>query len=528
MSERRPIGSMGQRLYPILPASSARPARPLSFVVVHYCDDYFHNILRSDCVRDPFNQLITVDNRNNLFFDNLSEAINAGLDRAVHELMVVVHEDVLFPQGWHRQLERSLADLEKADPQWGMVGAAGWTGDETLVGHWSDPHAYADTLVDTAFAPVERLDEQLMIFRRSSGLRLDALLPSIHNIGRDLASTLRRRGLKTYVIDAPTIHKYADAEGNVIETREDSPKIQARGLRSFIADRACSNEYLYRKWPAWKPDDHEEDMGSPDDLSEELRRRIEQPVVLLSRGGSGSRLLSWLAADAGLFLGNEVNISGDALELVQAVYKGILTKYLRRATWQKQRIVPRIRSAAGRMLERGRPEGLWGFKLPESMLLLPEIDQAFPRARYLHLLRDPLATCLRRTHMTARFDNTIGRVAIPLAYRYCERALTQSLDDSPALHMAYTTIHQIKTVQTFAQTHLRGRYREVSFEDLLDLPQQAVGAVAQWLGTEPQGDKLEAEVDSKRAARPRERYPEDIEEEVARTLAPLRRKLGYL
>lgn len=324
---------MGQRQYPVLLISGTRPTRPLSFIVVHYCDDYFYNLLRSECVHDPFNQLITIDNRQNLFFDNLSEAINAGLDQARHELVVVVHEDVLLPQGWHEQFEKSLSDLEKVDPQWGMLGAVGWTEQAQLVGHRSDPHAYANTLMDVKFMPVQRLDEQLMIFRKSSGIRLDELLPSIHNIGRDMASTLRQHGLKTYVIDAPTVHKYADEQGNLIERREDSPKIQARKLRSFVADWACSDEYLYHKWPAWRPEDYEEETWSMDGVSEAVRNQLEQPVVLLARGGSGSRLLSWLAADAGVFLGNEINISCDALELVQPLYKGVLTKYLRRASW---------------------------------------------------------------------------------------------------------------------------------------------------------------------------------------------------
>jgi hypothetical protein len=130
--------------------------------------------------------------------------------------------------------------------------------------------------------------------------------------------------------------------------------------------------------------------------------------------------------------------------------------------------------------------------------------------------------------MTARFDNPIGRVAIPQAYRYCGRDLAQSLDDTPALHMAYTTIHQIEIVRDFGMSHLRGRYLEVRFEEILEQPRQVLGLVSQWLGTEPQGYRLEAEVDPQRTVHPRAQYPKEIEAEVARILAPLRRKLGYL
>lgn len=499
---------------------------------MHYSGDYFHNIWKSECVHDPLNQLITVDNRDNLRFDNLGQAVNAGLDRADRELVVVVHEDVLLPKGWHRQFELALAALEQVDPDWGLVGCAGWMRDGRIEGHWSDPNVYMNTLGEKRFEKVDWIDEHLMLIRKSSGLRLDDCMPSIHHIGRDLSSTLRLRGLETYVVDAPTIHKFADAAGKPILTRADSPKITARALPSYAADMRCCEDYLYRKWPQWRP----ADFAEPDDGEAEFRpdvsARLDHPVVLLSRGGSGSRLLSWLAMDAGLWLGNDVSISGDALEMVEALYMALLNGYQHRAEWQKQLAVPQIRMAAARMLERGPAvEAAWGFKLPECMLLVAEIDRAFPRAQYVHLIRDPLTTCLRRTHMTARPDSVVGRLAIRLAYRYCGRDLERSLDDPPAVRMAYTTIHQIETARRYAHEHWGGRYRELRFEDLLAKPSEMPEELAHWLGLQAgHGSMLAQQVDPDRAARPADeyRYGAAIEAEVAEILAPLRRRLGYL
>jgi len=523
---------LSRRQYPVLPATGAPSVRPVSFVVVRYSDDYFHNVLRSECVEDPLNQLITIDNRSNLFFDNLAQAINAGLNQAKHELIAVVHEDVLLPRGWQQRLERSLADLEKADPDWGVLGSVGWTLEGVAEGHWSDPHGYANTLEEKSFEAVDRIDEQLMILRRSRGLQLDRLLPSIHNIGRDLPATLRKRGLRTYVVNAPTIHKFADAAGNRIERVEDSPKIQARELPSFVADMACCDEYLHWKWKESRPEGFQEPDWVEEGLRPDVLSVLSQPIVLLARGGSGSRLLSWLAEGAGVFLGNDVSATGDAMEMVQDLYMGVLNTYRERASWQRQRVVPRIRRAAARMLERAAPiQAPWGFKLPESMLLMAEIRQAFAGARYLHLIRDPLTTCLRRTHMTARFDNVIGQVAIRAAYRYCGRNLEQSLEDSPALRMAYTTIHQVQTVRDFARAHLGGRYLEIRFEDLLRQPSEKLVEVAVWLDTQLRDrSKLENDVDPERATRPaaQYRYPVEIEQAVANILAPLRRQLGYI
>ncbi|MEE2778745.1 MAG: sulfotransferase [Acidobacteriota bacterium] len=520
---------MSQRQYPKIHPAGSDASRPISFVTVRFSDDYLHNILRSECVHDALNELITIDNRKNLFFDNLGQAINAGLERARNELIAVVHEDVLLPTGWQQRLERSLSELEGSDPDWGLLGSVGWDARNDLIGHWSDPYVYRNTFSERDFEPVRTIDEQLMLFRRSTGLRLDEFLPSIHGIGRDLASTLGERGLRTYVINAPTIHKYANEQGMTITVREESPKIVGRELPSFAADWDCCEEYLAIKWPEWRSSDQHAPQWDHVRFSEDIRRSLEEPVILLSRGGSGSRLVSSLARDAGVFLGNEVSLSGDSSEMVRAIYMAVLNRHLHRVGWQKEGIVPRIRLAAAEMLERApsRPL-LWGFKLPESLLILPELDQAFSRARYLHLIRDPLTTCLRRTHMTARLDNTIGRLAIREAYRHSGRDLSRSLEDSPALRMAFTTLHQLKMGRKYALEHFDDRYHELRFEDLLSSPGRVLAGVGRWLGVQPTNDSIAREIDQDRAARPSAIYAPLIEERVAATLEPLRRELGYL
>ena len=139
------------RTYPIIAPSSQTPSRPISFVVVRFSDEYLHNILKSGCVHDPINELIEVDNTSNLFFDKLSRAIAHGVARARHDLIVVVHEDVLLPDGWQAQFEQSLAALEKCDRNWGMLGSVGWNEPTPELGHWGDPHQCKNTFADRLY-----------------------------------------------------------------------------------------------------------------------------------------------------------------------------------------------------------------------------------------------------------------------------------------------------------------------------------------------------------------------------------------
>lgn len=514
---------MKNRILPILPPIKETKLESLSFIVVHFSEEYEHNILKSRCVHAPSNQLIRVDNRKGHKYDTLSAAIDAGLRYAEHELVAIIHEDVVLVEHWQQHFQVSLTALEAVDPNWGLVGAVGWDVERKPVGHWSDPKRYKNSLAPRKFAEVKKLDPQLLVFRQSSGLTFDLDLPSIHNIGRDLASKLRRTGRKTYAIDAPTIHKFADENGTPITTKQDSPKIQTRYLPANLAEWTDSNRYILNKWPEWSDElDSENFEFDADPVSE-----FGPPIILLSRGGSGSRLLSTAMQDLGVFLGQNVNASGDCMDMVQAVYRAVLSKYQRRAPWQRAEIVPRLRYSAQAMLAEAPPTGAWGFKLPESLLILPELDAAFPGARYVHLIRDPLNTCLRRTHMTARADNAIGRTTLRAAYKHCERPLYRILEDSAGLHMAYTTIHQLEVALHDIKQLISDRALSVRFEDALSDPTGFIEKLSTHLDLPHLSNVLSDTVDPERAKSPKQIHPEPVRLEVERVLGPLRKKIGY-
>ena len=522
------------RQLPSLSKISGLSFKPLSFVTIRFSKDYDHNILRSECIRDSRNEFITLDNSNNLFFDNLSQAMNTGLEQASHELVAFVHEDVFLLPEWQSHFTVSLYELERVDPNWGVVGSVGWDDNGKLIGHWSDPHQYRNTLTDKRYACVVRLDEQILIIKKSSGLRFDQQLPVIHNIGWDISLSSKERGLRCYVLDAPTIHKYANAMGNLIQTKNDSPKIVNRSSYAWQAEKACSDEYFIHKWSRVL-----QQSVSSYDLSgfpESVKKNLDCPVILISRGGSGSRLLSLLAQNFGLFLGNKINESGDCIDLIIPIYKALIEKFKCHSLWQKNLIVSQLRYAASEMLAETDSISLWGFKLPESILLLPELSRAFPQARFIHLIRDPLTTCLRRTHMTARLDNEIGRITLPIAYQYFNIETRKILEDTPAVHMAYTTKHQLEEALRFFRPHpfdifkkpSQKKWLQIRFEDILKQPFEVTKLVGSWLNLRVGDDYLRNALDINRANNPRITYEHAQEQRVRKILHHLRVRLGYV
>lgn len=535
-----------QRRYPKIDELDVRPLQPLSFVVVHFSDDYFHNILKSPCLQNAQNQLVTIDNRAGLTFDTLSSAINAGLEQAHNDLAVVVHEDVLLPANWHSRLQLSLDSLSAVDPDWGMVGSVGWEPNGTARGHWSDPHGYWNTFVDTDFAPVARLDEQILIFRKSTGLRFDDLLPSIHNIGHSVASRLARMERAVYAVNAPTIHKFADENGTRIQRADQSPKIIARWSPPNLAEWRCSDSYLRRHYPEWALS---RGNTSEDRCEHSQRADVKPPVVGLGRGGGESHLLIPLLRDLdhfmgwgqrfqphpqrpsdkrrGTYLADDLPPSGDAEYLSEAVYRAVLSTHQVRADWQRAEVVPRLRAAANRMLAMHDPVAHWGFKMPEHLLIMLQLEQAFPGAKYVHLVEDPLRICLRSIHANASLDNVVGRVAVRAAYQYFGHPLERVLTDLDVVHMAFTTRHQIEIAREFAEAHLGERYMEVRLEDLLEQPGAERERVALWLNSKPAAASLEDAINARCEPDCAAAHDQRTIDQVAEVLAPLRRALRY-
>jgi hypothetical protein len=325
------------RKYPIFLDNLVPAHRPISIITIKFSNDFYHNINISECVHDSLNEFIVIDNTHNIFFPTLGQAINAGIEKASHDLMVIVHEDVVLLPKWQAQFEHSLAALESHTQNWLVLGVVGWNQEGKFRGHLSDPHSYRNSLKNLLFTDVTRIDEQVLVLRKSSGFFLDPNIPSIHHIGRDLPLESMRRGVKSYVLNAPSIHKYANESGEIIQDRHDSPKIRNRRTRIYLADRACSNAYIENKWGIEIEERNIQEekvhfvstklLHHNNTLSLEQKRILESPIIYITKGGAGSRLMSELACDIGLFHGNDLSKAGDSLEMAAPIYRAIMRKY---------------------------------------------------------------------------------------------------------------------------------------------------------------------------------------------------------
>jgi hypothetical protein len=171
-------------------------------VAVNNREVFETNFLASPCFRGPHDHQILVQEN----FASAAKAYNDAIERSTNDLIVFCHQDIFLPERWLSQLDEALAYLEAEDPIWGVLGCYGETLNDNGRGY-----VYSSGLgtMGKPFehpAPVQTLDEIVLILRKSAGLRFDEQLPHFHLYGTDICLRAAAVGMNSYAISAFCIH----------------------------------------------------------------------------------------------------------------------------------------------------------------------------------------------------------------------------------------------------------------------------------------------------------------------------------
>lgn len=203
-----------------------------------------------------------------------------------------------------------------------------------------------------------------------------------------------------------------------------------------------------------------------------ISKLIDSPIILTGRGGSGTRLLSCLIQDIGIFLGNDINETEDSVEWVSSIYNLVINDIRISNNRFSLHNINELRSTASHILSTKR-KGIkaWGLKLPETMLCLPELLKSFPDAKIIHLIRHPVTLSLRRSHMTSRLGNKIGEAVLSRAYKFNGIDFSKASSASDTINNAISWNYQLNQVHEFAKNKLnKNNYIEVRYEDICSNP----------------------------------------------------------
>jgi SAM-dependent methyltransferase len=236
-------------------------AAPVTFVACVNDDDLLEsNLLRSPCL-DPGtpHELILMRRQT-----SAADGFNTALEKARHDLVVFVQQDLYLPRGWDGRLVDQVGAAEERFGPLGVAGVFGYTfgpeGKRNL-GRVLDRQTLYD-LPAPLPATADGLDEIVLAVRRDTPLRFDPAL-GFHLYGADLCLASRRLGLPVAVLDAPCLHN----------------SLFAYLPPSFHAAR----ERLLAKWPDVRPLhssmgrlDTMEPQPVPTTWAEDLRERVAQ------------------------------------------------------------------------------------------------------------------------------------------------------------------------------------------------------------------------------------------------------------
>jgi GT2 family glycosyltransferase len=183
---------------------------PLSFAVCVSDDAILQaNLLASPCLgRGSPHEVILIRGA-----PGAASGLNQAIERAKHELVVCVHQDVYLPRGWER---RVYQQFRLAEERFGPIGVAGVYGVGEVEDRAGAPPAARrvgwiydrDRLLrDGPELPARAstLDEVVLILRRDMPLWFDPAL-GFHLYGADLCLRARERGPAVVVLEALCLH----------------------------------------------------------------------------------------------------------------------------------------------------------------------------------------------------------------------------------------------------------------------------------------------------------------------------------
>lgn len=222
-----------QAEHPFACEAAKDPLRPRwSLVVTANNDRVLRNTLLASPAITPECQVIVERG-----FSCAGKAYNAGLDKALNDVVVFAHQDVYLPADWLTCLSTAIKQVEFADPNWGVLGPFGVTRSKPaeLRGHCYST-GLKGILGASFTSPIaaRSLDEFVLVVRRSSGLRFDEQLPGFHLYGTDICLLAESRQLGCYIIPAFCLHN-------------------ANGVTHFPREFWRAWFYLRRKWWQYLP-----------------------------------------------------------------------------------------------------------------------------------------------------------------------------------------------------------------------------------------------------------------------------------
>ena len=182
-------------------------ANGVSRRVAIVCASNNESILRENLMRSPLIAETGIPLHVEWNAPSAATAYNRGLEATDADIVIFAHHDVFLPRGWETVLFARIAELEKKDATWALLGSYGINHSGAHFGPvWSSSIGHIIGRVATEPISVQSFDEHMIVMRRSAGLKFDEKLPGFHLYGTDIVQIARRAERGAYAMALPLIH----------------------------------------------------------------------------------------------------------------------------------------------------------------------------------------------------------------------------------------------------------------------------------------------------------------------------------
>jgi len=245
----------------------------------------------------------------------------------------------------------------------------------------------------------------------------------------------------------------------------------------------------------------------------------QQPIILMGRGHSGTRVLSWACSHLGIILGTSDGLAtgdSDDQKFTQEIKK-IATKNVGiiQAEDANEKDLGQFQKAVYSYYERlGRPEQSWGWKFPETYLIAPYAAKTFPKARYLHLVRDGRDIAFKK-HLTDDPSRTLGKNLL---------SKVDALQLPRYLQAGLSWGFQVDSFDQFRLSIPEQQIFDIRFEDICLQPFETISGLCTFLQIEFNEEckaYLKEKIDPEKVAQYKENDPalvKDVESKIEETL----------
>jgi hypothetical protein len=210
-----------------------------------------------------------------------------------------------------------------------------------------------------------------------------------------------------------------------------------------------------------------------------LRNELKemQPIVVMARGHSGTRVLAQVLNLLNIQMwSDQQRQSGDTNRKLSRTIKQIVKKDTFITAGEQYHSSSRImfeKAVYNYYRQLGRPGSNWGWKFPETYLIAPIVFETFPKARFIHFIRDGRDIAFKN-HLTDDPTRKIGRKILKRL---------SALNKPDHIRTALSWQFQVESFDQFKQKLSNERLLELTFENLCIKPQASVNDLCDFLNT---------------------------------------------